>query len=277
MWGITVPPESNITDEIRSRSVSFGESYTLPIAGNPFEELLASVRFEDVGKGRQGAVLTKIDQTGSIPIVRTTTKYSLPAQRFQSVHDRLARQIQTIASLAVGFNNALVEKYTNAYATMGSHSDQALDLADESSIAIFSCYKHPDLAHLPRKLLVELKESGDDSPKGTLRDRIEISLTHNSVVLFDLDTNRRLKHKIVLDKSVQPPENQWLGITFRTSKTFVRFRDEYAYFLDDTLLTLADDEQRQEFYHLRHRENNETDFTYPRITYTISESDMMPP
>jgi hypothetical protein len=272
-----LPPESKLTDEMRSRSVPFGESYILPIEGNLFEELLASVRFEDVGKGRQGAVLIEIDETGSIPIVRTTTRYSAPAQRFQSIHDRLAQQIQTIASLAVGFNNALVENYTNAYTTMGSHSDQALDLADESSIAIFSCYKHPDSTNPPRKLIVELKESSDDSPKGTLHERLEIPLTHNSVVVFDLDTNRRLKHKIVLDKSVQMPENQWLGITFRTSKTLVRFCDEYPYFLDDTRLTLANEEQRQEFYHLRHRENNETDFTYPRITYTISESDMMPP
>jgi hypothetical protein len=278
MQEITLPPKSKITDEIRSHSVPFGESYTLPIAGNLFEELLASVRFEDVGKGRQGAVLVKIDETCHIPIVRTTTRYSAPAQPFQSMHDRLAQQIQTIASLAVGFNNALIENYTNAYTTMGSHSDQALDLADESSIAIFSCYKYPDRANPPRKLVFELKESSGDSPKGTLRERIdEIPLTHNSVVLFDLDTNRRLKHKIVLDRSVQTPENQWLGITFRSSKTFVRFRDEYAYFLDDTRLTLANDEQRQEFYHLRHRENNETDFTYPRITYTISESDMMTP
>ncbi|WP_051039016.1 hypothetical protein [Chamaesiphon minutus] len=264
-----MPPASKLTDELRS--------YTLPIlqrssganADNPFEELRASVRFENVGKGRQGTVLTKIDETGNIPLVRTTTRYSIPAQRFQSVHARLARQIQTVASLAVGFNNALIENYTNAYTTMGSHSDQALDLADESSIAIFSCYKYPDLANPPRKLIVELKEPGDDF--------IEIPLTHNSVVVFDLDANRRLKHKIVMDKSVQPPENQWLGITFRTSKTFVRFRDESAYFPDDTRLTLANDEQRQEFYHLRHRENNETDFIYPQITYTISESDLMPP
>jgi hypothetical protein len=279
-----LPPESKITGCVRSS--------ILQIARNPFEELLASVRFEDVGKGRQGAVLTKLDETGSIPIVRTTTRSSTPSQRFQSIHDRLAQQIQTIASLAVGFNNALIEHYTNAYSTMGSHSDQALDLADESSIAIFSCYKYPDRVNPPRKLIVELKESGDDPnglpsvlsrflPEETSRAHaaataIEIPLTHNSVVVFSVENNRRLKHKIVLDKSVQPPENQWLGITFRTSKTFIRFRDEYPYFLDDTRLTLANDEQRQEFYHLRHRENNETDFTYPRITYTISESDVLP-
>jgi hypothetical protein len=255
-----LPPEYKITDEIRS--------YTLLTEGNLFEELLASVRFEDVGKGRQGAVLIKLDEN-SIPIVRTTTKYSRPAQCFRLVHEQLAQQIQKSASLSVGFNNALIENYTNAYTTMGSHSDQALDLAGESFIAIFSCYKYPEIANPPRKLLVELKESNSGN--------IEIPLTHNSVVVFSVDTNRRLKHKIVLDTSAQTPENQWLGITFRTSKTFVRFCNEYAYFLDDVRLTLANDEQRREFYRLRHRENNETDFTYPRITYTICESDMMPP
>lgn len=256
-----MPPEYKITDEVRS--------YTLPVEGNLFEELLASVRFEDIGKGRQGAVLVKTDETDGIPIVRTTTKYGAPAQPFRPVHEYLARQIQKIASLPVGFNNALIENYTNAYTTMGSHSDQALDLADKSFIALFSCYKRPETANPLRKLLFEFKEPGGDN--------IEISLTPNSVVVFSVDTNRRLKHKIVLETSAQMPENQWLGITFRMSKTFVRFRDRFAYFPDDAPLTLADDEQRQEFYQLRRRENNETDFTYPRIKYTISESDMMPP
>jgi hypothetical protein len=221
-----------------------------------------------VGKGRRGAVLIKADETGAIPLVRTTTRYSTPAQRFRSVHEQLAQQIQHSMSLSVGFNNALIETYTNAYTTMGSHSDQALDLADESYIAIFSSYKHPEMAN-PRKLIVESKKSGGDTR--------EISLTHNSVVLFSVETNRRFKHKIVLNAPSKTTDNQWLGITFRTSKTCVRYRDGRAYFLDDVSLTLANDEQRREFYHLRRRENNETDFTYPRITCTISESDMMPP
>lgn len=259
--GDYIAPEYKATDEFRS--------YPSLTRDNFFEELLASARFEDVGKGRQGAVLVKIDETGRVPLVRTTTRYSVPAQRFRSVHERLAKQIQKSASLSVGFNNALIESYTNVYTTMGSHSDQALDLADGSFIAIFSCYKHPKLASPPRKLLVESKEPGGDA--------FEIPLIHNSVVVFSTDTNRRFTHKIVLDASAQAPENPWLGITFRTSKTFVQFRDNHACFQDDTRLTLADDEQRREFYQLRHRENNETDFTYPRITYTISESDMTPP
>lgn len=256
-----MPLEYRIDDEIRS--------YTLLTERNLFEELLASVLVEDVGKGRRGAVLIKSDEAGSIPIVRTTTRYSAPAQRFRPVHERLAQQVQNRASHSVAFNNALVEIYTNAYATMGSHSDQALDLADGSLIALFSCYQRPEVANPPRKLLVESKEPG-----GT---NIAIPLTHNSAVVFSVDANRRFKHKIVLDPSAQTPENQWLGITFRTSKTFVQFRGEIAYFLDGSNLTLANDEQRRDFYHLRRRENNEANFSYPRITYTISESDVMPP
>ena len=254
-------PESKLRDEFYT--------CTLSSDGNLFEELLASVQFEDVGKGRQGAVLTKVDEAHGIPLVRTTSRYNSPAQRFRSVHEHLAEQIQKIASLPVGFNNALIECYTNAYTTMGSHSDQALDLAEGSFIALFSCYKHPELTTPPRKLLVQSKLPDGDS--------IEIALTHNSVVWFSVDANRRLKHKIVLQSSAGIPENQWLGVTFRTSKTFLRFRDGAPSFPDGVSLTLANDEQRQEFYQLRGRENSEMDFTYPRITYTISESDMMPP
>merc|ERR1712066_23585 len=98
----------------------------------------------------------------------------------------------------------------------------------------------------------------------------EIPLTHNSVVVFSLETNRRFKHKIVLDTTAHPPENQWLGVTFRTSKTFVRFHGEQAYLGDGAPLTVADDDQRSEFYKLRRCENEATDSTYPQILYTIS-------
>ncbi|MEU3690459.1 alpha-ketoglutarate-dependent dioxygenase AlkB [Streptomyces narbonensis] len=255
-----MPPESRIADEVLS--------YGLPTEENLFAELSASTRWEDVGKGRRSATLTKVDEAGGVPLVRTTTRYSSPTQRFRAVHERLAQQIQEHVALAVGFNNALVECYTNAYKTMGSHSDQALDLAGESFIAVFSCYRHPEARPL-RKLIVESKQAGGE--------RHEIPLAHNSVVAFSVNSNRRLKHKIVLDAPAQAADNQWLGVTFRTSKTLVRFRDGHAYLPQGARLTSADDEQRQEFYRLRRRENNEADFTYPPLTYTVSESDLMPP
>ncbi|MFE4619258.1 hypothetical protein ACFRJ7_24460 [Streptomyces sp. NPDC056747] len=255
-----MPPEPRISDEIISCS--------LPTEENLFAELSASVRWEDVGKGRRGAVLTRIDETGGVPLVRTTTRYGIPAQRFRAVHERLAQQVEERTALSVGFNNALIESYTNAYTKMGSHSDQALDLADDSCIAVFSCYRHPE-AGPPRKLIFESKGSGGET--------FEIPLAHNGVVAFSVDANRRLRHRIVLDTPVQAADNPWLGVTFRTSKTFVRFRDGHAYLPQGERLMSADDEQSREFYRLRRRENKETDFSYPLLTYTISESDLMPP
>ncbi|MGZ9932587.1 hypothetical protein ACXNSR_22265 [Streptomyces sp. NC-S4] len=254
------PPVSRISDEIISHS--------LPAEEDLFAALSASALLEDVGKGRQGAVLTRVDEARGVPLVRTTTQYGGPAQRFRAVHERLAQRIQEVTAIPVGFNNALIESYTNAYRTMGSHSDQALDLADGSFIAVFSCYRHPE-AGPPRKLVFESKGPGVDG--------FEIPLAHNGVVAFSVDANRRFRHRIVLDAPVPAADNQWLGVTFRTSKTFVRYRDGQAHLARGARLTPADEEQRGEFYRLRRRENHETDFVYPALTYTVSASDLLPP
>ncbi|MFB7941910.1 hypothetical protein [Streptomyces sp. NPDC056049] len=255
-----MPPAPDLRDRILTRA--------LPAQENPFAELAASVRWEDVGKGRRGAVLTRVDQDGGVPLVRTTTRYATPAQRFRPAHDRLARRIQELIGSPAAFDNALAETYTNAYATMGAHSDQALDLAEGSFIAVYSCYEHPE-AGPPRKLVFEAKEPGAES--------FELPLTHHSAVAFSVDSNRLLRHRIVLDAAGRAAENQWLGLTFRTSKTTVRFRDGHAHLPDGTRLAPADDEQRRAFYRLRRRENQETDFAYPPLAHTVSESDLMPP
>ncbi|WP_326662045.1 hypothetical protein [Streptomyces sp. NBC_00385] len=255
-----MPPESGISDEILS--------FAVPSEENLFAELAASARWEDAGKGRQGATLTRTDEAGGVPLVRTTTQYSNPPQGFGAVHERLARRIQEHAALPVGFNNALIESYTNDCTTMGSHSDQALDLADGSFIAVFSCYRQGE-ASPPRKLIFESKGSG--------AEKFEIPLTHHGVVAFSVDTNRRLRHRIVLAAPDRATDNQWLGLTFRTSKTFVRFREGLPYLPQGARLLSADEDQRREFYRLRRRENKETDFVYPPLTYTVSESDLVPP
>ncbi|MFF5922288.1 hypothetical protein ACFY8C_28730 [Streptomyces flavochromogenes] len=253
-------PASRISDEILS--------FVVPGEENLFAELSASALFEDVGKGRRGTTLTRVDDTDGVPLVRTTTRYDSPTQRFRAVHERLAEQIRERAALPVGFNNALIETYTNAYTTMGSHSDQALDLADESFVAVFSCYRNPE-AGPPRKLIFESKVSAGE--------RFEVPLAHHSVIAFSVAANRRLKHKIVLDKPVPAVDNPWLGVTFRTSKTLLRFRGGQAYLPQGERLTSADEEQAREFYRLRRRENTETDFVYPPLTFTVSESDLTPP
>jgi len=242
-------------------------TYGISTRRDLFAELLASARLEDLGKGRRGAVLVASDDARGVPIVRTTTVYSLPAQPFSPVHAWLARRVRGCASLSVGFNNALIEVYTNAYTTMGAHSDQALDLDDATEIALFSCYERAE-GSPARRLLVEGKEPGGRT--------FAIPLVHDSVVVFSVETNRRFRHRSVLDPAAGAP-NRWLGVTFRTSKTFVGFREQQPCLPDGTRLTLASDEERREFYRLRRQENQEIVFTYPRISYTLSPSDLRPP
>ncbi len=231
-----------------------------------FAELSASAPLEDLGKGRRGAVLV-IDDSRGVPIVRTTTAYALPAQRFRPIHTTLAQQIGACASLAVPFNNALLEVYTDAYTTMRAHSDQALDLDDAGAIAVFSCYEHPE-AGPSRRLMVESKDPGGPS--------FVIPLLHGHVIVFAAETNRRFRHRIVMDPATGVRDNRWLGVTFRTSKTWVCISDGQAVLADGTPLTLASDDQRHEFLQLRRRENQETSFFYPRITFTLSPSDLRP-
>ena len=100
----------------------------------------------------------------------------------------------------------------------------------------------------------------------------ELALLHHSVVVFSLDTNREFTHAITL--CANAPVNDWLGITFRTSKTRMRFLDGHPCFSNGARLTIATDDQRREFFQLR-RENEETSFTYPSLGYTISEGDLM--
>jgi hypothetical protein len=246
MTVITSRPIPSVADEFRTWALP------TPI---PFDALLASARFEELGTGRRGTVLVVPDERG-VPIVRTTTPYQSPAQHFGALHERVAQAI------AGGFNNALLEHYTTAYSTMKRHSDQALDLAAGSAIAIYSCYRDP--GRPSRRLVVKPKGEGD---------AFEIPLAHGSVVAFSLETNRCFTHTITLIDHA--PATDWLGLTLRTSKTFVRM--DPPRFADGTPLTLATEQQRRELYALRRQENDEASFVYPSISYTISESDLRPP
>jgi hypothetical protein len=244
-----------VTEEFRA--------WGLPEAVPSFDELLESVQFDDVTNGRRGAVLVRADSAG-VPIVRTTTSYRNAAQPFRPIHEQLAQAICSSGSLPQPFNNALIEHYTRAYTSMKRHSDQAQDLAAGSSIAIYSCYRDP--ARPSRRLTVRSKAS---------EASFDVPLSHGSVASFSLDSNRRFSHAITL--LAPAPDNDWLGITFRTSKTLLRFVDGQPILPNGERLTLASEEERRELFQLRRRENQETDFVYPSLAYTLSESDGLPP
>lgn len=251
---------------------------TLPAKQNLFESLMNSADFEEIGKGRLGNHLVKEDH-GVIAVVRTTTRYSIPANLFSDVHCSVIAEINKIISATdtalpeQNFNNALIEVYDLSYSKMGFHSDQALDLEDDSFIALFSCYENPDVLkeNQLRKLVIKNKTTGEES---------EITLDHHSAVLFSAETNKKFQHKIILhpkQDSKNYTDNRWLGITFRTSRTFITFKDTQPYFSTGELLTLADEKQEKEFFQLRGHENRSLDFTYPKLFYTINPADLLIP
>jgi hypothetical protein len=82
-------------------------------------------------------------------------------------------------------------------------------------------------------------------------------------------------HAITLRSNA--PDSDWLGITFRTSKTFVRFFEGHPTLPSGARLTVASEEQRRELFKLRRRENEDVGFVYPPIPFTLSESDLLPP
>ena len=230
-----------------------------------------------VTDGRLGNHITRPEARG-VPLVRTTTRYPAPARCFSPLHDALVEQVR-VASADAGvelapspFNNALVELYDGRYRKMGYHSDQALDLATDSHIAIVSCYLTPDGELWPdapdlRQLVVKPKGDGE---------RFMVPLCHASVVLFSVSTNASHLHKIVLPQ-VYAPEVRWFGITLRRSHTFVDYRASGPCFADGTPLRLANDEEGLAFYRLRGQENRSEAFAYPPLPVTLSPGDLLPP
>ena len=239
-----------------------------PAERDMFEELQSGIKFEQFGSGRWVGIVVQQNADGGVPIVRTSTKYTTPAQRCTPAHLELAREIESMASLKYELNNAMVERYNDTYTSMGFHSDQAQDLLPGSDIAVYSCYKSSEEESMcARKLVVEAKDGSSTS---------EVPLRHNHVVVFSLDTNRRFRHKIVLDGEGKKG-NEWLGVTIRTSNRHVQYRDGEGYWESGDKVRLASDEEKKEFYKLRGMENKQCDFHYPLMTYSISPSDGMAP
>ena len=147
----------------------------------------------------------------------------------------------------INVNNALIEICDSNYTSMKYHSKKDIDLYEGSYIAIFS---HYDNANANRILKVRHKETEKCD---------DILLRHNSIVIFSTHTNRNYLHKIVLDKD-NNTNNRWLGITFRLSKTFIKFVNEIPYFENGKRLIISDEPETQE-----------------NINYTISPGDLLVP
>lgn len=230
-----------------------------------YDELMLSCNFEEITHGRKGGVLVDNDNY----IIRTTTNYVEPASKFLPIHYEIMESIHDtfIDWGNIKFNNALIEVYDNNYRNMGYHSDQSLDLASESFIGIYSNYKNPTDRRCYRKLKIRHK---------TRNEFLEFTLEPDSVVIFSTNVNSEYLHKIILENT-RTAENEWLGITFRLSKTSVNFIDDVPYLSNGKMLTLCNNEQKKDFLKWRRLENKNIEFLYPEINYTCSMSDMLPP
>jgi hypothetical protein len=217
--------------------------------------------FSVEGKGRKGGILVacrREDQ--AVPVIRSTTAYPCAPLPFATAHHALAAAIEEALPTVTQhpFNNAMIELYTHEYRTMGFHTDQALDLAEGSTICLFSCYANPTTKHT-RTLVVRHKMSGAET---------RIPMNHNSVIAFDTHANRQHTHKIILEKTPSNPADAlWLGVTFRTSKTWVTQAES---------LRPANAEETKQFMIWKGQENKQVDWVYPseRIAWTLSPGDL---
>ena len=229
-----------------------------------FDILENLTKFENIANGRRGAILVdKIDD--KIPIIRTTTIYKNPAQKFSQKHYDIIKDIRiSDIDQNLKFNNAMIEIYDNEYRNMKYHSDQSLDLEDNSYICLYTCYDkvRPEWT---RTLKIKEKNTGLLS---------EILLEQNSFVLFSKETNSKYLHKIVLEN--RNSDNKWLGLTFRLSKTFIKFILDIPYIYNTSkILTIANSDEKDEFLKHRRLENKHIDHIYPEINYTLSISDII--
>lgn len=233
---------------------------------NQFDSISKSSQFENIINGRKGAVLVDY-KNKLIPLVRTTGVMSKSAQKFLDIHYDIIENIKkTTGCNNLEFNNVLAEIYDSNYRKMKYHSDQSLDLATDSYICLFSCYNNPFIKN-KRKLKIKDKATGQSS---------EIILDHNSIVLFSVSTNSKFLHKIILEANGN--NEQWLGLTFRLSKTFIKFVDNIPYldFPSEKILRLANEDEKKEFSKCKGLENSNIDYKYPEINYTLSPGDMLP-
>ena len=210
----------------------------------------------------------------SIKSCSSATPYTKPAQKFRQIHYDLMDVIRKKVKSYIFFNNAMIEIYDLNYCKMGYHTDQSLDLEEDSYICLFSAYNVPHTKYL-RKLQIKNKTTSECS---------EILLEHNSIVLFSTNTNREHLHKIVFesyevkldDKKLDKMSNKWLGLTFRLSKTLIKYVDEsFLFHPSNEVLHLATEQEKKEFIRYKGRENSEIEYTYPKISYTVSPSDLM--
>jgi len=113
---------------------------TIPLEKTLFKALSEEITFEILGKGRLGNHIVK-QTTKGVPLVRTTSKFTIPPYYFSENHRHILEKInETLLSEGQPeqeFNSGLIEIYDENYTKMGYHSDQNLDLEPDAYIGLW--------------------------------------------------------------------------------------------------------------------------------------------
>eukprot|EP00026_Physarum_polycephalum_P015615 Phypoly_transcript_16336.p1 GENE.Phypoly_transcript_16336~~Phypoly_transcript_16336.p1 ORF type:complete len:262 (+),score=12.64 Phypoly_transcript_16336:34-786(+) len=230
---------------------------------NLYSALASSVAFEVVGRGREGAILID-DKDGRVPLYRSTAEFQQPSQRFRPIHHEL------VAAIGLPLNNALIERYTSEYKKMGWHSDQSLDLADDSYIAVVSAYNRVPAPHEVRKLHIAEKGASKDVWK-------EVPINHGSVIVFSTVANQAYIHRIMLDNIHSDTDIVWIGVTFRLTKTYIQFHEGAPYLASKIPLRVASQHEKHLFFQAKGQQNSNDNYEAPIMDYTLSVGDTLPP
>lgn len=224
---------------------------------------LTKQQFEPVVKGRSSAVVVEPFE-GKIPVIRTSTTYNNPAQRFRDVHRDIIRYLNSDSKKykednrineQKKYNNAMIEIYDERYKKMGFHSDQVFDVEENSNILTYSCYEDPDK---PNRMFVFCD-------KQHKKER-SVVLQHDSLLIMPWNFNQNYLHKIVMIQKIDTDKNnKYVSITYRKSKTFIDPKNPHIH--------KANNEEKKEFYKLCGIQNNEIDPKIPEFNYAISTAE----
>lgn len=239
--------------------------FNLDFSDNFYGCLIKSIDFGDVVNGKSNCVFSST-QNDTFPIVRTATKNTNSIKKFKLIHDDIGEVIKNKASLPNKFNNAMAELNLAGHKRAKFHSEQSLDLMEDSHIAIFTCYPKNTKPSNYHKLVVKNKKSGEISSS---------VLENNSVILFSIQTNFKFWHKIVPNEG--DVDSSRLSMIFRCSKTYVAMIKGIPILKNGKELTLATEEEELTFYYFCGQENRNIVFEYPEINYTVSYGDLLFP
>lgn len=101
-----------------------------------------------------------------------------------------------------------------------------------------------------------------------------INLYYKNWNHISLSYNNHNKYKFEFSSNITK-DNVLLGITFRSSKRFIRFDNRVLYFNDNNIqLRLGTKEERKLFNKEKGLENQKINHQYPDIDFTVSPSDL---